>query len=707
MKQLFSLILSVFFPLIALANPALKGLTDRVIPKAHQNSFVLSVDDKSSGNDSFTLSSINGKISIIGNSPVSVAFGLNWYMKYHCMVSDSWCGKMGAWPKKLPIIKEPLTIKTPLKTGFYLNYCTFSYSMPFWDWADWEREIDRMALNGITSPMAMVGVEAVWMETLLEFNYSRDEIKKFLPGPAYMGWFLMGNLEGMGGPMSDTWIERQRELGVKIANRMRELGMDPVFQSFFGMVPTNFAEKYFEADIVAQGKWQNYDRPAVLNPIDPLFADMAKVWYEKYQDMFGTTKYWAGDLFHEGGKSGNMDVETSARAVQEAMQASVPDAIWVIQSWGGNPRKDLLKGLDRQKTLIVDLCAEYWDRWNERGGFEGTPWVWGNITNWGGNIGLHGRLDAVATEPMRAKNDPVAGPWLRGTANVPEGIGTNPVVFDLACEMRWRDASPKLPEWLHTYACYRYGKSDATIDLAWDIFYKTAYGTHKGHRRPSESYLCARPSLNVRTVSAWGSAAIYYEDREFADGVRKFASVASKFVGSDAYKYDLVDFTRQVVANNGRNVYNKIIKAYKENKSDSLKIYCSQFMELLDIQDQLLSTRPELSLSTWIEKARAAGSTDSERDQFEYNARALITTWSAENSALVDYAHREWSGLLRDYYAPRWKTFFDWMAQTVGQTNVKAPTFTDFEQRWAHDLTQTTRSQIDLMTVVNRALNWK
>ena len=40
-----------------------------------------------------------------------------------------------------------------------------------------------------------------------------------------------------------------------------------------------------------------------------------------------------------------------------------------------------------------------------------------------------------------------------------------------------------------------------------------------------------------------------------------------------------------------------------------------------------------------------------------------ITTWGnrycADTGGLRDYAHKEWQGLLKDYYYPRWKAYFD------------------------------------------------
>jgi hypothetical protein len=61
--------------------------------------------------------------------------------------------------------------------------------------------------------------------------------------------------------------------------------------------------------------------------------------------------------------------------------------------------------------------------------------------------------------------------------------------------------------------------------------------------------------------------------------------------------------------------------------------------------------RHEFLLGPWIRDARAWGTTPAEADYYEANARRIITEWGA---GLRDYAHREWNGLVRDYYYPRW-----------------------------------------------------
>lgn len=95
----------------------------------------------------------------------------------------------------------------------------------------------------------------------------------------------------------------------------------------------------------------------------------------------------------------------------------------------GKSEKELLAGLDRKHTLIVDLAAEFWDNWRKRKGFDGFPWLWSHISNYGANIGLHGRLDAIATGPIDGRKDPEASPSMKGTSSTPEGIEVNPVVL--------------------------------------------------------------------------------------------------------------------------------------------------------------------------------------------------------------------------------------------------------------------------------------
>ena len=79
-------------------------------------------------------------------------------------------------------------------------------------------------------------------------------------------------------------------------------------------------------------------------------------------------------------------------------------------------------------------------------------------------------------------------------------------------------------------------------------------------------------------------------------------------------------------------------------------------------QDSLLATRSEFRIGNWTGQARSLGTNEEESNLYEWNARVQITTWGprecADKGRLHDYAHKEWQGILRDFYYPRWKHFF-------------------------------------------------
>ena len=101
------------------------------------------------------------------------------------------------------------------------------------------------------------------------------------------------------------------------------------------------------------------------------------------------------------------------------------------------------------------------------------------------------------------------------------------------------------------------------------------------------------------------------------------------------------------------------IDAYIERRYDDFRARSRDFIALLGDIDRMLAVRPEWTIQKWIADARAHGTTDAERDLYEYNARIQITIWGNEqNSLLFDYAWKEWAGLIGSYHIPRWEKFF-------------------------------------------------
>ena len=359
MKQKFYLIyLLVMLPLALIANP-INGLLER-IDKGASKKFI--IEQVKSDKDFFELDQRKDKVVIRGNNYVSIATGVNWYFKYHAGIHLSWNGMRAKLPTQLPKVTVKERHETDLKLRYNLNYCTYSYSMAFWNWERWEQEIDWMALHGINLPLAVVGQECVWFNMLKKLGYSKDEINKFIAGPAFLAWWEMNNLEGWGGPNPDSWYTQQEALQKKILKRMREYGIDPVFPGYSGMVPHNASQK-LGLDLAETPLWNGFTRPAFLLPTDPRFEEISSLYYKELEALFGKANYYSMDPFHESKTVGKANFDEAGKAIMKAMKKVNPKAVWVLQAWSENPRDEMIENLYKGDLLILDLFSECRPMW--------------------------------------------------------------------------------------------------------------------------------------------------------------------------------------------------------------------------------------------------------------------------------------------------------------------------------------------------------
>jgi alpha-N-acetylglucosaminidase len=146
---------------------ASRAFMNRVIPGGRADAFIIESIPQQNGKDVFELAGRNGKIVLRGNNGLSVASALNYYLKNYCLVEIGWNTDVKI-PANLPPVTGTIHKNTPYQYRYYLNYCTFNYSMSWWDWERWQKEIDWMALNGINMPLAITGEEAVWQDVYKE-----------------------------------------------------------------------------------------------------------------------------------------------------------------------------------------------------------------------------------------------------------------------------------------------------------------------------------------------------------------------------------------------------------------------------------------------------------------------------------------------------------------------------------------------------------
>lgn len=644
--------------------------------------------------DFFEITSKNGKPLIRGNNYVSIASGINWYLKYSVGVHLTWNSMHASLPATLPLVQGVERHETDIKHRYYLNYCTLSYSMAFWDWKRWEQELDWMALHGINLCLDIVGTDVVWRNVLLKLGYTKDEANQFIAGPAFQAWWLMNNLEGWGGPNSDNWYQQRERLQKQIMKRMKELGINACLPGYSGMVPHD-AKQRLGLDVADPGKWNDYKRPAFLQPTSKRFAEIASIYYKEQHRLYGKADFYSMDPFHEGGNAGGVDLRKAGEAIMGAMKAVNPKAVWVVQAWGACPYPAMIKHLNNGDMLVLDLYSENRPQWGDpestwyrKEGFNGHDWAFCMLLNFGGNVGMFGKLQHVVDEYYKARCSSFNS-TMKGVGLTMEGIENNPVMYELVSELPWRDAKFSWKEWLHDYVEARYGNiNNAKVHDAWLLLARSVYGAGAKvvEQGCHESVLCARPALDVYQVSSWSEMEEFYNPDDVINAARLMVEASHEVKANDNFRYDLVDVTRQAIAEQARYVYDEVVAAYKAKDRKMFDYTTKRFLDILLQQDRLLSSMPDFMVGGWIRSARNLGQNEQERNHYEWNARVQITTWgnrsAAERGGLREYAHKEWNGVLADFYYPRWKAYFEALAATLDGKPMKQLDFYAMDEKW-------------------------
>ena len=672
------------------------ALVSRTVGEEFSRCFVFEIAE--SDEEFFEISNVeDGKIKITANSGACAAAGLNYYYKYYCNVHISQVGNRVEMPKKLPPVEKTFRLKTPFKVRYAYNYCALSYTMAFWGEEEWKKELDYLALQGVNVILDITAIEEVWRRFLQKLGYSLDEARAFITGPAYYAWFNMANIYGVGAPLPTGFFKKHTELARKNHLYMQKMGMEPVLQGYSGMVPPDVKKYVPDAAVIPQGLWNGLERPAMLKTDTAVYRRLAKLFYDSQTEVFGpVTKYFATDPFHEGGRSGRLNVSLVGKTLLDGLLEQNENAIWIIQSWGKNPSKALLNGVSDRKehTLILDLYAEKKPRWENFLGneFENSPWVYCMLNNFGGRMGLHGHLETIANEISRASKK---ASCMKGIGITPEATHSNPIIFDLFFEAAWtktEEIEPvELDSWLRAYAERRYGKCTDAMFSAMKLLKETVYNpllNEHGEGAP-ESIVNARPALHLRSASSWGNGVVAYDKKKFEKAVELFLEDCEKLCAVEGYRFDAVDLLKQVLSNTAQEYQKNMARAFSQSDLIAFMKWSDKFLSLGRFADELLSSNSEFLLGTWLEGAKklAAEFDDFSKKMFEFNARALITIWAgsrqaADKGGLRDYSNKQWSGLTRDFYLNRWEKWVAVMKQKLCGKKSEEPDWFKEECRW-------------------------
>lgn len=635
---------------------AIECLAVRILGPELARSFRFEPLSDVASNETFTLNHLGREVLVQANSTSALARGLYWYLTQAAGAHVSWYGSHLGRVKELPVLPEPIRQASWARWRYFLNYCSYSYSLAFWKWEQWEPLIDWMALQGINLPLALTGQEAVWRRFGQRFGLCSQAMNDFLPGPAYLPFGWMGCLDGWTGPLSEGWIDGHEQLACRILSRQRELGMTPVLQGFTGHVPAALMAQFPQAK-AQKVTWSDWETN-LLDPSDPLFAQTAKVYLEEQNSLFGTDHYYAADPFIEMiPPSGDLVyLAELAQAIYQGMAQSDPKAVWVLQGWPFHyqrnfwtpPRvKALLDAIPQNRILLLDLYGETHPMWEQTEAFHGKPWLWCNVQNFGRNVVLSGTLEANNTGLTNARLDSLAQ-HLSGLGMVNEGLDYNPAVYEFFFECAWREEPIDLAAWGRRYAAHRYGCNHAATAQAWEILATKLYRWP----RPEESGIIRCPTQTAQIQTDTECEAL----REVWSLLLSTSEV--EMPGQAPFHFDLILVGRQVLSNLGNDLKKELQEAVAERNVARFAASVGPLRELICDLADLLSAHPEFCLEPWVQSAESWAFSNEERACLRQSALSQITLWADRDELLRDYARKEWSGLLREFYLPRWEAWF-------------------------------------------------
>jgi alpha-N-acetylglucosaminidase len=387
-------------------------------------------------------------------------------------------------------------------------------------------------------------------------------------------------------------------------------------------------------------------------------------------------------------------LKNMSNTIYQAMDKADPKAKWILMCWAfkspniqGNfwqqtQTKAFFDGVPDDRLIALELRGEswYWTGWYKQNGWYKKDWIWNIIQNFGDQVNMHGGL-ADIIENHQKLIDSKHSKNLKGIGLAMEGLGYNPVVYEMLAEMMWNRKAIKLETWKKNYLKQRYGVYNNEIEKAWKHIYEYFYTKVDRH---GGSIITSRPGIQV--PNNW-------PNRKAVLACKYLLQASKDIKAYDSYSFDLVNLFRQVLGEYAGQLVYKIKLAYEAKDIDRFEEAKFNFLELVDDLDKLMGTRKEFLLGKWINDARACGFSPKEKENMEWNAKSLITLWGPKNhpgcGGLYGYAMKEWSGLYKDYHLPQWEIYLESLQKDLkGIDKHNHTTLTnqliDWEENWCN-----------------------
>lgn len=483
----------------------------------------------------------------------------------------------------------------------------------------------------------------------------------------------MGNIRGWGGPIPHSYRRMQKVLQQRILKAERDLGMRVALPAFAGHVPVAMTRLFSNITFTPVERWNNFPNKyccgLFLDPNEPLFSQIAVKFLNKTIENYGSDNIYFCDPFNEiQPRLANAEyMNATAFHIYKSMRSVDNSAVWLLQGWmfvknifwTDELIKAFLLAVPLGKMLVLDLQSEQFPQYERTFSFHGQPFIWCMLHNFGGTLGMHGSVDIVNTQIRLARD--MVNTSMVGVGITAEGINQNYAIYELALERGWLKNDLDLYNWFTIYANVRYGIRDTRLHSAWQLLRQSVY-SYKGLLKIRGKYSIARrPSTNLSPWVWYNTSNVY---AAWAQLISVIGNTTIPPHNLPFVSHDLVDITRQFLQITFDQFYVNLMVAYRSKNMDKYVYIADKMLEILNDLETILATNMDFSLSCWLEAAKNLGRTPVEKQLYEMNARNQITAWGP-NGQILDYATKQWSGVVVDYYRPRWALFLQMIQKSL------------------------------------------
>jgi alpha-N-acetylglucosaminidase len=349
-----------------------------------------------------------------------------------------------------------------------------------------------------------------------------------------------------------------------------------------------------------------------------------------------------------------------SRTIYNSIIEADPEGKWVIQTW---PFKELkfwnrertkayFDGVPDDRMIALELMGESWPLtgWYKHDGWYRKPWVWSIISNFGDNVSMFGGLPQIDENLRKALSDPERGN-LCGMGLMMEGLDYNPVTYQLVTDLMWEKEIPDPAEWKKQYLLSRYGKLNEKIIGGWNKIFDHYYVSPGLFE---SNHVIARPAFKDEDITL---------KEDPVTGAKLLISASDELSEIDSYQFDIVNISRQIFGQYAGHLLFEITNFYREKDINKFDQKTAEFSDLAGRIEKLMATREEFLFGKWLSDSRERSTNEEESRLYEWNARAIITTWGGR--VLYGYAIKDWAGLYSSYYLPKWEKFFTAMRKEM------------------------------------------